>query len=64
MRTMKISSEANSASANELQETITKNVRVLIAAKSVNQEDLAEALGIAQSGLSRKVNRRTEPKPT
>ena len=60
MRTMKISSEANSASANELQETITKNVRVLIAAKSVNQEDLAEALGIAQSGLSRKVNRRTD----
>lgn len=57
---MKISSEANSASANELQETITKNVRVLIAAKSVNQEDLAEALGIAQSGLSRKVNRRTD----
>lgn len=57
---MRVSTEASSPSANQLQEIVTKNVRVLIAAQNVNQEDLSTALGIAQSGLSRKVNRRTD----
>ena len=57
---MRISTEANSSSAIELQETVTKNVRMLIAAQSVSQEELADALGVAQSGLSRKVNRKTD----
>ncbi len=57
---MRVSTEVNSSSANQLQEIVTKNVRILIAAENVNQEDLSTALGIAQSGLSRKVNRRTD----
>lgn len=57
---MRISTEANSNSAIELQETVTKNVRMLIAERAVSQADLADALGIAQSGLSRKVGRKTD----
>ena len=57
---MRISTEVNSPSAIQLQETVTKNVRMIIAAQSVSQADIAIALGVAQSGLSRKLNRKTD----
>ena len=57
---MKISSEANSEAALALQDIVSKNIRILMAAYMTQQEDLASSLGIAQSGLSRKLNRRTD----
>lgn len=50
----------NSPAALNLQDTVTKNIRILMAAYGTKQEEFAADLGVAQSGLSRKLNRRTD----
>ena len=57
---MHVSTMINSPAALNLQDTVTKNIRILMAAYGTKQEEFAVDLGVAQSGLSRKLNRRTD----
>ena len=57
---MHVSTMINSPAALNLQDTVTKNIRILMAAYGTKQEEFAADLGVAQSGLSRKLNRRTD----
>lgn len=57
---MHVSTMINSPAALNLQDTVTKNIRILMAAYGTKQEEFAADLGVAQSGLSRKINRRTD----
>ncbi|WP_140489544.1 helix-turn-helix transcriptional regulator [Bifidobacterium sp. UTBIF-68] len=57
---MRVSNMIDSQASQDLQDIVTKNIRILMAAYGTKQDEFAAALGIAQSGLSRKTNRRTD----
>lgn len=51
--------EPAAGKADDLQAIVTRNIRVAMALRGVNQKDLAKVLGIATSSMSQKFTGKT-----
>ena len=56
--TTTISPKVEAQAEVSLQDIVTRNMRIAMAAKNVRKKDLAEALGVDRSSISQKMTRR------
>ncbi len=56
--TTTISPKVEAQAETSLQDIVTRNMRIAMAARNVKQKDLATALGVERSSISQKMTRR------